>query len=295
MEKKTYLFELATRHYELDSFYHINNTNYFRYIEEARVQMMGEQKFPVDLVRSSNTMTLLTRLDGFFRSQVRHPETLVIESRQREVRKVRGVLRQVIRRKSDSTVCFEADAHWAYVNGPGGSKSDAVKFASIFGAMADNAIEPFSEISFPERTRIIDKANNNKIVKVNIEVRPYELDAYQHVNNAVYSNYFEFGRWKLFEFTDSLRKRLKDLGLNIILYRSTIEFIKPSLVFEKLTLRNMYVEISAAKIITYHELSGKRNELKSRVRAEVCVINSFGKPVRIPAEILESLRPYIIS
>jgi acyl-CoA thioesterase FadM len=56
----------------------------------------------------------------------------------------------------------------------------------------------------------------------------------------------------------------------------------------------MYVALTPAKIITYHELTGKGKELKARVRAEVCVINSSGRPVRIPEEILESVRHYVI-
>jgi acyl-CoA thioester hydrolase len=75
-------------------------------------------------------------------------------------------------------------------------------------------------------------------VEVTVEVAFRDIDAFGHVNNAVFFSYMEYGRIKyaieLFHDTDLATESLLDIPL--ILVEATCTYFSPALLSEKLTL-----------------------------------------------------------
>lgn len=86
---KTYEYTLVTRHSELDSSLHINNANYLRYLEEARVSMMFEQNFPMETVHNANVEMIIYKYVCNYKHQIWYPEKLTVRSKQIQTKKVR--------------------------------------------------------------------------------------------------------------------------------------------------------------------------------------------------------------
>lgn len=63
------------------------------------------------------------------------------------------------------------------------------------------------------------------------EVRGYELDAFGHVNNAVYLNYLEQARWKIMQEI-GLYEYFKTTGNFLVVVEVQIKYIKELCLFE---------------------------------------------------------------
>lgn len=277
---KTHIFRLITRHSELDINQHINNTNYLRYLEEARVFMMRERGLEISKVHHSPVDMVLYKYNCYFKQQVYYNEELEVYSTQIQTRKVRGILRQEIRRKADQSIVFVADAYWAYIPKEPKAKELALQFAEQFGAEEDGAIKPFSIEPVP--------AWNPKQTNVHVThavARPYEMDSFFHMNNAVYSAYYELSRWTFIRDLFGLDV-FRTSDVNSVIYRSLIEYIQPVLGFDDLEIKTWLAELSKTRTIYHHEMVDSQGKVRSRARSEICFIHpERGVPVKIPEQL----------
>lgn len=65
-----------------------------------------------------------------------------------------------------------------------------------------------------------------------LEVQGYNLDSFGHVNNAVYLNYMETGRWKFLKDNDIL-DYLMERELYLVVIETSIRYIRELTLFEK--------------------------------------------------------------
>lgn len=276
---KIYEFQLNTRHSELDSSLHINNANFLRYLEEARVGMMKDQDFLVEEVHDANVQVILYKYVCHFKQQVRYPQHLLIRSKQIQTKKVRGILRQEIYLENGS-LCFEADAYWAYHAKEKSQIKKTHEFAQKYGQWEHAGVLP---LKTEKENEMHDSFAHNVSP---IEVRPYELDSFQHVNNAVYANYFEVGRWNFRRDVLKNTNSFKNLDLIFVLYKTTLNFIKPAFLFEELYVKTWLVELTPLRIIYWQELQDKNGVLRASCRSEGCAVNKKGVPTKLPPDIL---------
>ena len=108
---------LTVRPYECDSYGHVNHAVYVNYLEHARGQFLRAAGYDYKGLLAAGFFTYIARLDISYRSPAFADDELAIESEPREMRRVSGVVHQVIRR--GETVIAEADVHWCVVNGAG--------------------------------------------------------------------------------------------------------------------------------------------------------------------------------
>ena len=64
------------------------------------------------------------------------------------------------------------------------------------------------------------------------EVRGYELDSFNHVNNARYLNYLEAARWKFFHDTQWINY-MQELGLHAVVVETNIRYLREMKIFDK--------------------------------------------------------------
>jgi len=122
------------------------------------------------------------------------------------------------------------------------------------------------------------------IYKTPLEVRGYELDSYGHVNNAVYLNYFEHGRWDMF----------KKLNLNEIIHATHrfivvtdihVRYMREAKLYDELEVQTRMTR-EGLYLIFKQRIFNKQTGL-AIARAEVKTIfldNVTRKPTDIPIE-----------
>jgi len=108
---------LTVRPYECDSYGHVNHAVYINYLEYARIRFLHEAEYDYPGLLKAGFFTYISRVDVSYRSPAFSDDDLTIESEPALLRRVSGVMHQVIRR--GNTVIAEANVHWCIVNGEG--------------------------------------------------------------------------------------------------------------------------------------------------------------------------------
>lgn len=114
-------------------------------------------------------------------------------------------------------------------------------------------------------------------------VRGYELDAFQHVNNAVYLQYFEHARWMALK--DLGPEWLQGQGLSLVVRKISLEYERPARVFDELVV-GLWVERIGRTSLTFGQ-DLRRQDNDARVAAAEVVtvcLGADGKPHAIPEE-----------
>ncbi len=125
-------------------------------------------------------------------------------------------------------------------------------------------------------------------------VRSYELDSYNHVNNANYLNYLEFGRMEFLRAIGFDYEGLIASGYYLYVTHIDIRYKASARLFDELS-----IEVEPIKL---GKVSGTFHQVVRNQRGEVCVeadvswgcVDHSGKPSKLPDNFfVDGLRPEI--
>jgi acyl-CoA thioester hydrolase len=124
---------------------------------------------------------------------------------------------------------------------------------------------------------------------VPIQVRWRDLDAFEHVNNAVYASWIEVARAELW------RQRFGGRGardIPFVIARLEIDFRRPVALYDEVRVGLRAADVRATSFaFEYRVEAGGRHAADART-VQVCVRPDSGRPVRVPGDLrrgLESL------
>ena len=123
--------------------------------------------------------------------------------------------------------------------------------------------------------------NKSSPFELPITVRGYELDAFGHVNNAVYVQYFEHCRWMAIkEYGDQW---LDHGGLTIVVRKLTVEYEAPATVFDELIGRIWVESVGTTSLTFGQELCREGDDqVIARARVVTVCLDGAGKPHPVP-------------
>lgn len=123
--------------------------------------------------------------------------------------------------------------------------------------------------------------NKENPFELPLTVRGYEMDAFGHVNNAVYVQYFEHCRWMaLKELGDGW---LEPGGLHIVVSNLSIDYKAPAKVFDEL-LGQLWVEDLGLTSVTFGQKLIRPEDGQTLAVGEVVTVcvDDQGRPHRMP-------------
>ncbi len=112
--------------------------------------------------------------------------------------------------------------------------------------------------------------------------RGYEMDAFGHVNNAVYVQYFEHCRWMAFrELGDDW---LGGGELSVVVKKLEVEYQAPVRVFDELVGRVWVESVGRTSMTLGQELVGADDgkPVAQATIVAVCIERASGKPHPVP-------------
>lgn len=130
--------------------------------------------------------------------------------------------------------------------------------------------------------------NSNKEYVIHMEVRDYECDMADGVNNSVYYNYLEHARHSMLksggiDFAELARKRI-----GLVVLKAEIEFVRSLMSGDAFYVRSMLYRKSRIRFEFYQEIYRQRdNQLMLKGKILGASVGANGKP-GLPAEV-ESL------
>ena len=128
--------------------------------------------------------------------------------------------------------------------------------------------------------------NKPRIFQAHHKVRTYECDLYGHVNNSIYLNFLEYGRFEVMEEMGyDLQKLRREQDIFIVIRRIEIDYKFPAELGDELTIYTRLVQLRRASG-AFHQAVVRRRDEKLVADAQVgwVFINSRGRPVTMPPE-----------
>ena len=116
-----------------------------------------------------------------------------------------------------------------------------------------------------------------------LRVRTYECDSYGHVNNANYLNYLEYARYELLRDIGFNYKKAIEEGFGIYIARIEIDYKKPAVTDDQLTIATWPLKKGAVSGILAQEIH-RGEEILAAAKVTWAFVDSKGTPVKIPKE-----------
>lgn len=117
-----------------------------------------------------------------------------------------------------------------------------------------------------------------------LTVRSYELDAYGHVNNAVYLNYLEYARIRFLKATGFPYDEFRELGYGLVVSRIDIRYRRPAFLEDELTVVTASISRGRMKGSLEQKIL-KGDEIVVQAMVDYATVDSAGRPAPLPAEL----------
>lgn len=125
--------------------------------------------------------------------------------------------------------------------------------------------------------------------KTKITVRGNELDSNNHVNNAVYLNYFEQGRWEAFREA-GLMDIIKNGDLTLVVTDIRIRYMREALLFDELEIITNIVRNSPFLLFRQRIINKTTGHPVARADTKTIFIDEDRAPKDIPPVVLTTLK-----
>ncbi len=119
-----------------------------------------------------------------------------------------------------------------------------------------------------------------------LTVRSYELDSYNHVNNAVYLEYLEYARMEYLRAIGFDYNALVGAGYALFISRVDIRYRAPAVLFDELSIEVTPLKAGKLSGTFRQEIKNQRGELCAEAEVSWGCVDRTGKPSKIPAELL---------
>ncbi len=130
--------------------------------------------------------------------------------------------------------------------------------------------------------------------RLDIDVRFYELDPYNHVNHAVYIQYFETARIALLADAGYTLQGMMDDGVLILVTHIDTRFLKPAEGGDHLVVETEV--LGYTRVMTnWRQRLMRGDEVLVKQKLSAAVTNLEGRPLRFPRDMIEALRSYQVS
>ena len=122
--------------------------------------------------------------------------------------------------------------------------------------------------------------------KTKVRVRYAETDQMGFVYYGVYAQYFEVGRVELLRSLGVDYKSLEEEGYFLPVVNLEIQYKKPALYDDELTIKTTIKEIPSSRIVFYYETFNMGNELLNTAKVVLVFIDRKNKKPCLPPEII---------
>jgi YbgC/YbaW family acyl-CoA thioester hydrolase len=121
-----------------------------------------------------------------------------------------------------------------------------------------------------------------------LTVRGYELDSYNHVNNAVYLNYFEQARWELFKKLN-LMEYFNSNNLLLVVTEINIKYLREAKLFDELIVKTDIIKEPPYLLFIQKLFNVKSNLRICHAKVKMLLINNEKIPQDLPKELTDAI------
>jgi len=127
-----------------------------------------------------------------------------------------------------------------------------------------------------------------KKLTIKLTARGYELDSYNHINNAVYLNYFEHARWEFFRQLDLYNFLNENNNLPVVTDMH-IRYQREIKLFDELMIESFCMQESPYLIFQQKILNLTTGLGSARATTKLIFIDKARIPRDVPVEVLSRI------
>lgn len=125
-----------------------------------------------------------------------------------------------------------------------------------------------------------------------IEVRTYELDSYNHVNNAVYLHYLEYSRMDFLRAAGFDYLALFNEGYMLYVSQVNIKYKYSARLYEKLRIECTPTKLGKVSGTFFQVVKNEQGIVCAEAEVTWGCVDKTGKPAKIPEKyIVEGMKP----
>ena len=281
---RVYTCRFRVRHYELDSFGHVNNAVYANYLEQAAIEASADAGYDTAWYRLHHSGWIIRRLWIKYLQQAYADDDLEIRTWVADFRQVRSHREYDVRRLGDNSSIVRARADWVYIDA---QTLRPTRIPEEMGKAFDptNHTPPLQVLSPSQRP--VEKTPRYTLTRT---VQRYELDTWGHVNHANYLRWIEQA-----VFTGAARlgypvERMYDEGWLIFNLGHEIEYFHPAYDGDEVEIVAWISHVGRVRGAWTVEVRRKKTgELLARDVTPGAFITLNGRPRSIPEGFLAAV------
>jgi len=117
-----------------------------------------------------------------------------------------------------------------------------------------------------------------------LTVRSYELDSYNHVNNAVYLQYLEFARIEYLRAIGFDYPGLYEAGYFLFVTHIDIRYKSPARLFDELSIEVEPIKLGKVSGTFRQRIVNQKGDLCAEADVSWGCVDTTGRPTKIPDE-----------
>lgn len=274
---RQYTRAFRVRHYELDSFGHVNNAVYVNYMQEAAIEASADAGFTPQWYREHNASWVIRDLSIRYYLPASYGDELRVTTWISSVRRVSSTREYVIRRASDEALVSRARVNWVYLNR---KTSQPTRIPGVI----TEAFSPtglVDELSVRmQRAEPTDAAYRYRSRR---KVQTHELDSAQHVNHAAYLRWIEQSYFDALRLAGHPIEETRKQEWLVLQGAHEIQYLEPAFDNDEVEIISWVCELGKVRGAWTHEIYGVNNQkLLARDYSLGIFVNADGRPTAAP-------------
>jgi len=119
-----------------------------------------------------------------------------------------------------------------------------------------------------------------------LTARGYELDSYNHVNNAVFLNYMEQARWEIMH-DEGILDRYQEEGKKLVVTEINIRYAREIRLFDEIVAKTEIREKAPYLVFHHKIINKKKNTLCAKATVKTLLLDNDNMPMDIPEDLLK--------
>lgn len=280
---RQYTRRFRVRHYELDSFNHVNNAVYANYMQEAAIEASTEAGYSPAWYREHGTGWVIRQLSIRYHLPAAYGDELMVTTWVSDMRRVTSNREYNMTRASDGAQLARARANWVYIDLKTGQP---VRIPKEF----ERDFDPSGELEALGIHMQNPHATENVYhYRTGRRVQAYELDTAQHVNNAVYLHWIEQACFDAIRTAGHPIEQLRNDWL-VVQGGHEIEYFEPAFGNDQIEIVSWLCEMGKVRGAWIHEIyNAASGKLLARDYSLGIFVDLQGNFVAPPQEVIEKL------
>jgi acyl-CoA thioester hydrolase len=279
----TYTRTFRVRYYECDANGHLYSTNYLRYMQETAFDASAAAGYDMQRYDEIQHHWLIRESQVEFLQPVRYDQHVAVTTWIADFRRVTSLRAYEFRLVETGELVARAFTDWVYLD------TQRKRPASIPAALVQAFYPEGAPTDFePRRPFPASPPPPPEVYRMQRQVKWQDIDALQHVNNAVYMDYVNECSLQVCNAHGWPWQRMVDESFAVYLRQARLQYLQPAVLGDELEVATWVSEVRRASSSRHYTLKRCSD---GALLAQAYLLSAWvdlqtGLPIRIPQHML---------